>query len=163
MVNVITINSFQAIYQEEIADLILNIQQNEFTIDINLADQPDLTSIEDFYIKPGGNFLVALDGDSVIGTTALIKISNNNYVLRKMFVKQAYRGKAWKVAEKLLQEALSWLQKQAAHTVYLGTIDKYQAAIRFYEKHGFQEINKSQLPKDFPLMKVDNRFFKFDF
>jgi hypothetical protein len=35
-----------------------------------------------------------------------------------------------------------------------------KAAHRFYEKNGFVEIAKEQLPESFPLMRVDNRFFK---
>jgi len=44
--------------------------------------------------------------------------------------------------------------------VYLGTIDTMLAAHKFYIRNGFVEIDKSQLPETFPVMKVDNKFFK---
>ena len=36
-------------YDDEIANLILSTQQNEFGINITLADQPDLQDIDNFY------------------------------------------------------------------------------------------------------------------
>jgi hypothetical protein len=38
-----------------------------------------------------------------------------------------------------------------------------KAAHRFYEKNGFKQISKQDLPDDFPLMPVDNVFYKFLF
>jgi predicted N-acetyltransferase YhbS len=43
--------------------------------------------------------------------------------------------------------------------IFLGTTDKFLAAHRFYEKHGFTEVAKETLPVSFPLMAVDSRFY----
>ncbi|MEE4944850.1 hypothetical protein V2K24_05085 [Pseudomonas alliivorans] len=40
-----------------------------------------------------------------------------------------------------------------------GTTDKFLAAHRFYEKHGFSEVARGNLPESFPLMAVDSRFY----
>ena len=42
-----------------------------------------------------------------------------------------------------------------------GTIMDEAAAQRFYEKNGFVEIDKNLLPKEFPIMAVDVKFYKF--
>ncbi len=57
--NQIEIDEFSIKYQADILNLIVNIQQNEFGIDITAADQPDLCDIKDFYQKDKGNFWVA--------------------------------------------------------------------------------------------------------
>ncbi|MES1217848.1 MAG: GNAT family N-acetyltransferase, partial [Bacteroidota bacterium] len=35
------------------------------------------------------------------------------------------------------------------------------AAQRFYEKNGFKEIRKQELPETFPVMEVDIKFYRF--
>ncbi len=163
MLKSLVIIQFDPKYTNQIADLILHIQRNEFFVEITLSDQPDLLDINSFYIKPGGNFLIALDNDTVIGTIAALDISNDIYVLRKMFVASDYRGKEKGVAQVLLDKLLLWLKEKNAKEIYLGTISKYKAAHRFYEKNNFVEVKKENLPNTFPLMKVDDRFFKYSF
>ena len=163
MLKSFTIAQFSSQYTNQIIDLILGIQRNEFGIEITLDDQPVLSDVNGSYIKPGGNFLIALDNETVIGTIAVLNISNNTYALRKMFVAPDYRGKEKGIAKLLLDELLTWLKEQQAKEVYLGTTSKYLAAHRFYEKNNFIEVKKETLPKTFPLMKVDSRFFKYSF
>jgi hypothetical protein len=40
--------------------------------------------------------------------------------------------------------------------------DVYKAAHRFYEKNGFSEIKKAELPPNFPLLQVDTKFYKYN-
>ena len=40
-------------YSNDIVDLILNIQQNEFNVAITIEDQPDLLNITNFYHAGG--------------------------------------------------------------------------------------------------------------
>jgi len=106
--NQIKIKEFSSIHQTGMIDLIVNIQQKEFGIDITANDQPDLCDIESFYQKENGNFWVALSGEKVIGTISLLDIGNNQAALRKMFVSKAYRGGDHKVAPSLLNVLLTW-------------------------------------------------------
>jgi N-acetylglutamate synthase-like GNAT family acetyltransferase len=50
--------------------------------------------------------------------------------------------------------------KHGFHTLYLGTVDKLQAAHKFYEKQGFARITQKQLPAEFEGSPVDTVFFK---
>jgi hypothetical protein len=43
--------------------------------------------------------------------------------------------------------------------LFLGTIDAFVAAHRFYERNGFVQIPAADLPEAFPLMGVDTRFY----
>jgi hypothetical protein len=75
-----------------VVDVILPIQQAEFNIPISLEAQPDLLDIPGFYQKNNGNFWVALQGNEVVGTVALLDIGRGPGALRKMFVKKPFRG-----------------------------------------------------------------------
>lgn len=78
-------------YTNQITQLILNIQQNEFNIAISIEDQPDLLAIEDFYIAKGGHFFGAFLDDELVGTIALVKFDEHSGAIRKMFVKRISR------------------------------------------------------------------------
>ena len=162
--NDIVIEPFSPVHgNEQVFDLIVPIQQQEFGIDITANQQPDLADISQFYQQGKGNFWVALDHGKVVGSISLKDIGDADVALRKMFVQEAYRGKEKGVAKKLLEKALNWCEEKKVRTVYLGTTPFFKAAHRFYEKSGFAEIAKESLPKSFPLMHVDTRFYKIDF
>jgi len=147
-------------YQQQVIDLILNIQQNEFNVPVTIADQPDLSDVENFYCGKNGNFWIAVEYSKVIGTIAFIDIGNNQSCIRKMFVHKNWRGKDKGVGQSLLNALTKWCREKNIKEVYLGTIDIMLAAHKFYIKNGFVEIDKTQLPATFPVMKVDNKFFK---
>jgi hypothetical protein len=77
-----------------------------------------------------------------------------------MFVDARYRGAAGTGAL-LLGAALDHAAGSAVDEIYLGTIDRMKAAARFYEKHGFVAVDKDELPSNFPIMAVDNRFYRY--
>jgi N-acetylglutamate synthase-like GNAT family acetyltransferase len=156
---VIQIVPFSAEYTQRVASLILPIQQHEFAIPITLAAQPDLNDIPGFYQQGAGNFWLALAGDSVVGSVALLDIGNQQAALRKMFVAQAYRGPGYAVAQKLLCTLLESCRSKGVTEIYLGTTAQFLAAHRFYEKHRFQEIARDALPARFPVMAVDSKFY----
>jgi N-acetylglutamate synthase-like GNAT family acetyltransferase len=147
-------------YQAEIIELILSIQTNEYGLSISAEDQPDLSNINEFYLKNSGNFWVALDTNRVVGTIALVNIGQGAVALRKMFVHKDYRGKTLSVAKLLLDTSLSWSKANGINSVFLGTTDQFKAAHRFYEKNGFEVILQQALPDTFPIMAVDTRFYK---
>jgi N-acetylglutamate synthase-like GNAT family acetyltransferase len=147
-------------YQEAVISLILNIQRTEFGVPITLEQQPDLTSIPVFYQKGNGNFWVALVGDRAVGTIALIDIGSSQIALRKMFVHESYRGQVHQTGQKLLDIATSWMQQKGCTEVFLGTLDIFVGAQKFYRKNGFDEIPQASLPENFPRMALDNTFFK---
>jgi N-acetylglutamate synthase-like GNAT family acetyltransferase len=98
----IQIRTFQSQDTEQIVNLILTIQQVEFQVPITIQDQPDLLEIPNFYQQGNGNFWVAVQGDEVVGTIALIDCGRPIGAIRKMFVKKEFRGKELGIAQKLL-------------------------------------------------------------
>lgn len=158
----ILIVPFDSRHATGVVNVILPIQQTEFGIPITLDAQPDLNDIPGFYQRDNGNFWVALDSDGVVGTVALLDIGQRTGALRKMFVKSSHRGPELQVAKRLLYELLEWCASHDIDTVFLGTTAKFLAAHRFYEKNGFHEIAKCELPPSFPVMSVDTKFYAFD-
>ncbi len=156
----IEVKKYEPAYCDQIVTLILNIQQNEFQVPVTLADQPDLLIIDQYYQQRNGEFWVAMnEQNEVVGTIALIDNGEPFGTIRKMFVKADYRGKEQGVAAKLF----SILEKKAMDNnmtaLYLGTVDRLKASHRFYEKNGFTQIQKLDLPNNYPLMPVDTMFF----
>lgn len=157
----INIEVYTDIYKNVVADLILVIQNSEFGIPISLENQPDLNAIPEYYQTNNGNFWIAKIDDEIIGTIALLDIGNYKGALRKMFVDKNYRGKETGVGQKLLNTLINWTRYKGFKEIYLGTTEKFIAAQRFYEKNGFKEIGKQELPVSFPVMEVDVKFYRF--
>ena len=157
--NSIQISEYHEAHRQEIIEMVLNIQREEFGLPITIHDQPDLEDIAGFFQKRG-NFWVATEDGGVVGTIGLFDIGDGSAVLRKMFVKAAYRGKG--VAKDLLGVLLNWASRNGFRSVYLGTTPKYLAAHRFYEKNQFAEISRDELPANFPVMEVDKKFYRYD-
>ncbi|PLZ03144.1 GNAT family N-acetyltransferase [Burkholderia sp. WAC0059] len=153
------IEPFSAPHGDGVVDLILPIQQAEFGVPITLADQPDLLDIPGFYRQGSGNFWIALDEGTVVGSIALLDIGDGRAALRKMFVADSHRGAGSGVARRLLQTLIEWCREHGIREIYLGTTEKFLAAHRFYEKHGFLQIEKHALPATFPIVHVDTRFY----
>ncbi len=157
----ISVQEYSAPYKEQVIEHILAIQRGEFGVAITRADQPDLDAIETFYRTGAGNFWLAMDGDEVVGTVALIDIGGRQAALRKMFVAPAYRGAPHNTAGLLLETLLAWAGEKGLREIFLGTTASFLAAHRFYEKKGFAAIGQADLPPSFPVMKVDSRFYKY--
>ncbi len=156
----IDIQSFSKPYEKQVIELIVSIQAKEFGVSITAEDQPDLNDIENYYQKNAGNFWVALDDNKVVGTIALVNIDNQQGALRKMFVKNGYRGKPLLIGQQLIDTLLEFAQQNNLSEIFLGTVPNYHAAHRFYEKNGFKRICEPDLPKNFQIMEVDKYFYK---
>ena len=117
----IVISPFHPEHQQGVQDVVLTIQRHEFGIPITLEEQPDLMDIPGFCQCGEGNFWVALAGPEVLGTIALLDIGEGLGVLRKMFVKKAWRGKKYGVAQSLLNTLLNWARDKDFCEIYLGT------------------------------------------
>ncbi|MBL4660314.1 MAG: GNAT family N-acetyltransferase [Alcanivoracaceae bacterium] len=158
----ILITPFSKQYEQQVIDLIVGIQSGEFAVEINADDQPDLKNIKQYYQWGNGNFWIALDGEEVLGTISLCDIGNKQVALRKMFVKQGFRGQPLNIGQNLLDTALNWSKDKLLEQVFLGTVANYHAAHKFYEKNNFIKIDQSKLPTAFNVMEVDKLFYYFN-
>ncbi|OWV71819.1 GNAT family acetyltransferase [Rhizobium sp. R634] len=159
----IEIRAFAADDADDVLSVILPIQREEFGINITADAQPDLRVIPDYYQSGKGQFWVAVKDGAIVGTLGLKDIGHNQAALRKMFVAAEVRGSEHGVAARLLDRLFSHARDAGLTDIFLGTTDKFVAAHRFYEKNGFVEIAKADLPRSFPLMPVDSKFYRYKF
>lgn len=89
--------------------------------------------------------LVALDGEKVVGYSLSQKVDTP--ILKKytmigsihdLFITNNHRRKG--IGEKMYKEILKWFHSQGIVRIELQVIVKNQAAISFWEKHGYKEI-----------------------
>ena len=160
MEKTIEIHPFQPHQTDGVIGLILPIQQIEFNVPVTLADQPDLLKIPLVYQQRNGQFWVAIFDGKVVGSIALIDCGEGIGCLRKMFVRADFRGKPHSLAIRLLDTLLQHSKERGFSSIWLGTLDRLHAAIRFYEKTGFEPVEKADLPAVFPIMPVDTHFFR---
>lgn len=158
----ITITPYEHRFAQQVGELIVHIQQNEFGVPITYDDQPDLKNIPEFYQRNGGNFWVALTPTcEVVGTAALIDAGEGVGVLRKMFARHDHRSTKDCVGPRLLGTLLGWAGLHNFREIYLGTLDQLHAAHRFYEKNGFEKITLADLPEcvERIRMKIDSKYY----
>jgi len=107
-------------------------------------------------------YWVALDNGKVIGTVGILVAENNFGVLKKMILKKEFRGKEFGVSKKLLETVIKWCEKNSISKLYLGTMNQFKAAQAFYEKNGFKQISRNELPNNFLNNPLDKVFFVQD-
>lgn len=158
----LSVKSFQNEHLKGLTSLITHIQEGEFHLPLSPEQHEELKNIPNAFQFGNGNYWIALDGERVIGSMAAFDIGHNELQLRDVFVHEEYRGKAKGVSRKLLDTVLSWAKERAIEKIYLGTAPVFLAAHRFYEKSGFTEIRKEDLPKYISCHPADTKFFRYD-
>lgn len=123
---------------------------------------------EDFY-SPGGKkmgelcllpdrwYWVAIAGNKLIGTVGII-VQHEYATLKSMFLHIDNRSTT--LAADLLHIAENKSKSEGCEWMYLGTMQQFMAAQRFYQKHEFVHIPEAGLPPNFPGNVVDTIFFK---
>lgn len=119
---------------------------------------PQSKKIVDAFELPDNKFWVAINGIKVVGTVGLIKLANENIVLKSMFVDKAFRGQ--NISGLLLNTLISWAIRNNYKQIYLGTMSQFIAGQRFYEKNGFIKCSQTELPIDFTINKLDTIFYR---
>jgi GNAT superfamily N-acetyltransferase len=159
----ITVTEFQPIYQAEIVDLILHVQNVENSVNISLEEQPDLLDIEGCYIASGGNFWVALNrAGTVVGTIGLQRKTDSVGILKKFFVYAAYRGRETNSASKLFDALLAFSSRQGMNTIVLDTPSVATRSHAFYKRMGFKQISEADLPVQYDYPNRNSLFFRLD-
>jgi putative acetyltransferase len=100
-----------------------------------------LSDVDDFqnqYSPPPGLFLVAVDGDAIIGTGAIRRIDDETAELRRMWLLPEYHGQG--IGYRLTQELFAFARQAGYQRVRLSTGPEQERALYFYERLGFYPI-----------------------
>jgi len=106
-----------------------------------LTEAPDLEMLNDpqgKIIDEGGFIFIALSGEKVIGTAALIKSKHNLMELAKMSIHKDYQGKG--ISKLLMDRCIHTARIQGASGLYLYSSTKLKTALSLYEKYGFKHL-----------------------
>ena len=145
---------------EEVRSLILHVQRQEYGVAVTDDEQPELQNIAAFYASGVSRFWVALDEGVVVGTIGLLDLGDRNAALRKMYVRADRRGAGFGVAQQLLDRFLGHARSARLRSIYLGTGEMLVAAPKFYERNGFEMVERLILPPAFPLSEADTIFYR---
>lgn len=154
----VAIRSYQGKDQPDLEDLVMTIQNGEFRLGLRAEDQPDLMDIDTFY-RDGG-FWVAEIAGQVVGCIGLQQLNAQTGILRKMFLKKAYRGRPLSIGQGLYDLLEDAARDQGFRSILLDTPGIARAAHRFYERNGYREISKDHLPDGYTFIDVDSKVYQ---
>lgn len=104
-------------------------------VDLEVLDRP-----KENIIDPGGCIILAMEGDNVVGTCALLSGAPGVYQMVKMAVDDAWRGKG--IGRVLCEAIIERARELGGHTLMLYSNRAGAAvAIALYRKLGFRELS----------------------
>lgn len=117
----------------------LNIAWLQRYFVVEPIDHEILSGPKKFIIDRGGFVFFAKAEDKIVGTFALIKLSETIYELAKMAVDEDCQGK--KIGQKMLEFCIEEGRRLRADKIILFSNRKLEPAIHVYKKFGFKEVD----------------------
>ena len=98
----------------------------------------DMEDIQSYYFDDGGEFLVALNGEQVIGSGALRKLDICTSELKRMWLLESYQGQG--IGYRLIKHLFNFACNLGYNRIFLQSSPEQTRALAFYRKLGFVEI-----------------------
>ena len=144
--------------ETELRMFALDIQNDEFKLNLKVEEQPDLLDPVGFYLC--GGFWIAKQGSEIIGSIGLQKLTIEIGIMRKFFVKKERRGVSPSVAKLLFDQFLQQANNLKLKNIFLDTPGVAEASHRFYEKNGFKLIDDYQnLPNGYSFPDRNSKVY----
>ena len=121
----------------------LNYEWLEEYFEIEPYDRIVLENPIHHVINQGGYIFLALVGDKVAGTCALMKHTEKKYELAKMGVTKDYRNLG--IGRKLVEATIEKSTRLGADKLILATSELLDAANHLYESMGFEYCDVSEI------------------
>ena len=116
----------------------LNVEWIETHWQLEAADHQALDDPQKHIIETGGHIFLALDDPEVVGTCALIRLTDITFELAKMAVDPSARGKG--IGSALAAAVIEKARSLGAQELYLESNTILEPAINLYRKLGFEEF-----------------------
>jgi len=110
------------------------------------ADLDALESPQEYIIDKGGEIYLASYQGEIVGSCALLKMSDDVYELAKMAVSDKAKGKG--IGSILGERVIAAAYQLKAKKVYLESNTRLKPAISLYQKLGFKQISGITSPYD---------------
>jgi putative acetyltransferase len=129
-------------YKEDFKRLNVEWISAYFTLEaheLEMLDNP-----EGYILSKGGKIFFAKKGDDIIGTCAIIKLSETTYELVKMGVSPQYQGLG--AGKKLGLRAIEVAKELGCTYLFLESNQKLTPALTMYKALGFVEVPMGETP-----------------
>ena len=114
------------------------------------ADEVHLSDPHGSILNAGGQILVAVENEEVVGTCAILPHGPGTAEIVKLTVAPAARGQG--LGRKLLDACLAWAREHDIARVTLLSSTRLGSALKLYEAMGFE---RRPLPADQPYATAD--------
>lgn len=156
----IEIREFSDADTEAVIALVLHCQNDGTRPMKTVRDQPELEKIRQTFFANGGGFWVAEEDGSVVGCIGLLLCGNGLALLKKFFVYEAYRGAPTHLGQRLFAELKRHAVSHTVRAIYLDTPKNTARAHAFYERAGFEKVEREDLPFAYHTPYDDCDFFR---
>ena len=157
----ITIHPLQPHQISEVKNLIARVARNIFGWErsleqlLQLADENhefhDIDEAGDHYFGNRGIFLVAMDGERLIGTGAVRRLDDETCEIKRMWLLEDYHGQG--IGWRMMQELLAFARWVGYARVELNTSTQQERAIQFYLRVGFEFMETEEETGDIVFME----------
>jgi GNAT superfamily N-acetyltransferase len=100
------------------------------------SEEPQLADPRAHFIDGGGQIFVAVHGETVVGTCAVLPNGTDEFELAKLTVSPEYRGHG--IARRLVERCIAFARERGIRRLALVSNSQLRAAIRLYEAMGFE-------------------------
>ncbi|RLB22545.1 MAG: GNAT family N-acetyltransferase [Deltaproteobacteria bacterium] len=101
------------------------------------AFEEELAGLPGKYAPPDGALLVAMEGQELAGCVALRRLEQGVCEMKRLFVKEQYRGKG--IGRALAKGIIEEAARLGYSLMRLDTLDWLKEAMRLYESLGFRK------------------------
>ena len=105
-----------------------------------IEDADDVVFADPFkeIVEPGGQIFFVVSNAEVLGTCAVMRLSDSVFELAKMAVRQDARGRGY--GDLLIDRGIRFAREAGAERLILLSNTRLGPAIALYEKHGFKSV-----------------------
>ena len=89
-------------------------------------------------IARGGMVFFAKEGDSIVGTGAVINHGDGLYEISKMAVDENHQGKG--IGRRIITHAIDWVKESSGKKIFIETNTVLETAVNLYRKLGFVSV-----------------------
>ena len=129
-------------YKEDFKRLNVEWISTYFTLEPHDLEQLD--DPEGYILSQGGKIFFAKLGEAIIGTCALIKVSDTSYELAKMGVSPQYQGLG--AGKKLVSKVIDEARNLGCTYLFLESNQRLTPALNIYKSLGFVEVPIGETP-----------------
>lgn len=132
-------NNFSIVHYEPRHQHAFKMLNLEWLEAYHLLEDRDMEALDhpECIVESGGVIYLAMDGDELIGSAAVIA-EHGEFELAKMAVSKNHRGRG--VSKPLLDRCLDFARSQGAKKIILYSNHQLTTALQLYRKYGFKDV-----------------------